>query len=122
MSKRAPSVDAVSVRRATQPSTASRTSATAVNATSVVTGGCPPPSESAVKAATPQASVARVSVTRSAGPSPSALELASPRDRAARVTSPEAMPTTQPEPLSPTVPSSTPSSPSSAISPIIGPD
>ena len=41
MSKRAPSADAVPVRRATQPSTASRTSATTASATSVGTGRGP---------------------------------------------------------------------------------
>ena len=65
-SMRAPSGVAVPVRRATCPSTASRTSATVDRVTSAVidTGR---PNESATRPATPAISSARVRVTQSAG-------------------------------------------------------
>ena len=71
MSKRAPSGDAVPVRRATQPSTASSTSATTRERRPASARGVGRAEESATSAATPPTSVARASVTRSAGPSPS---------------------------------------------------
>ena len=120
MSKRAPSGDTVAVRRATQPSTASRTSATIVSATSRGTG-IEPVSESTVSAAIPPASVARVRVTPSAGPSPEAAERARPRRSAAQVTTPHVTPTTQAGMLSPTDPASATSSTSWPTSPITGP-
>ncbi len=54
------------VRRATHPSTASSASATAASDTSSVTGTSRL-NESATRAATPMASVARATVTQSAG-------------------------------------------------------
>ncbi len=78
MSKRAPSAEAVPVRRATQPSTPSSASATMASPTSVVTGVWRA-NESAVSAATPPTSVARASVTRSAGPSAADPESCRPR-------------------------------------------
>ena len=65
-SSRAPSGVAVPVRRATCPSTASRTSATMHRVTSAVTGTARL-NESATRPATPATSTARVSVTQSAG-------------------------------------------------------
>ena len=66
MSMRAPSAVAVPVRRATCPSTASRTSATADRVTSVVTGAGRT-NESATRPVTPAISTVRVRVTQSAG-------------------------------------------------------
>ena len=63
---RAPSAVAVPVRRATCPSTASSTSATADRVTSAV-GGAGRPNESATSPATPATSTARAKVTQSAG-------------------------------------------------------
>jgi hypothetical protein len=68
MSKRAPTAETVPVRRATLPSTASSASATEASATSAATGAGRL-TDSTVRAATPPTSVARASVTRSAGPS-----------------------------------------------------
>jgi len=65
-SMRAPSGVAVPVRRATCPSTASRTSATIDRVTSAVTD-TGPPNESATKPAIPAISSVRVRVTQSAG-------------------------------------------------------
>src|SRR5919205_565108 len=65
-SKRAPSGVAVPVRRATCPSTVSRTSATEESATTAATGSGRS-AESATRPATPAASSARVRVTQSAG-------------------------------------------------------
>ncbi len=120
MSKRAPSGVTVPVRRATRPSTASRTRATVASATSVVTG-VGRPNESAVSAATPHTSEARVRVTRSAGPSRAALDRDRPRASAASRATAQARPTTQPGAPSPTVPASATSSAAWATSPITGP-
>ena len=65
-SRRPPSAVAVPVRRATCPSTASRTSATVDRVTSAVTG-TGRPNQSATRPATPAISTARVRVTQSAG-------------------------------------------------------
>ena len=67
MSNRAPNALEVSVRRATYPSTASRTSATVLIATMSATCGSPT-RPATVSTATTPARTARVSVTRFAGP------------------------------------------------------
>ena len=64
----APSADSVPVRRASQPSTKSSASATDASVTRVATATSRS-NEAAVRAATPTASVARISVTQPAGPS-----------------------------------------------------
>jgi hypothetical protein len=69
MSNRAPIADAVRVRRATCPSTASRTSATVASTTRFGVAVVPVTSPSATSAVTPPASSALASVTTSAGPS-----------------------------------------------------
>jgi threonine dehydrogenase-like Zn-dependent dehydrogenase len=95
MSKRAPSSETVPVRRATQPSTASSASAMAASGTSTATGSGRS-TDSTTNAVTPPTSVARASVTRSAGPS---------RDRRSNIstTSPYPTPVNQPAQPSPTV-------------------
>ena len=67
MSNLAPKAVAVPVRRATYPSTASSTSATALIATRAATWASPKKPWT-VSAATLPASTARTAVTRSAGP------------------------------------------------------
>ena len=115
MSKRAPSADTVPVRRATWPSTASRTSATAVSATSTATGvGRRTSRRSAPRPRT--TSTARASVTRSAGPSRRSRG-GRGRERAPVTSSPQATPTTQPAAPRPTVGRAAPSSASSADEP-----
>src|SRR6185503_286562 len=98
----APSFDAVLLRRATHPSTASSASATAESVTSVVTcaGSL---KESATSAATPTARVARARVTQSAGPRRLVRYGRRPRASAAVMTAAHAIPTTQPAALSPIV-------------------
>src|SRR5204862_3179392 len=93
----------VPVRRATWPSTASRASATAARVTSIPTG-TGRSRESTASAATPPTSVARTSVTRSAGPSSTAPDRYRPQVSAAHVTAPYAIPASHPAPARPTGP------------------
>jgi hypothetical protein len=108
------------VRRATHPSTASSTSATAASVTSSATGVLWV-NESAASAATPTASVARASVTRDAGPSRSPGSRVRPRASAVAMVTAQAMPTVQPTSPSPAVPARTASSSIWAINPVAGP-
>ena len=103
MSKRAPSGDAVPVRRATQPSTASRTSATTASATSAGTGVGPAERVGGQRghAADERGPGQRHPVGRPQPVGAGAGEAARPAPRS--VTTPQATPTTQPAPLSPTV-------------------
>src|SRR5262245_34674705 len=119
-SNRAPNIDVVRVCLAIRPSTASSTSATTASATRIVTAGGRT-NESAVSAATPQASMARMRVTRSAGPSTVTPFRASPPVTAAFRTTPQASPTTQPRPLRPTVIPSVASRATSAVRHTAGP-
>ena len=91
----APSADSVPVRRASQPSTKSSASATDASVTRVATATSRS-NEAAVRAATPTASVARVSVTQPAGPSLADGSRQSARASATFSVSPLARPTSQP--------------------------
>ncbi len=112
-SNRAPSAEAVPVRRATQPSTASRDSATTASGTTP-TAGTPRTSESTTSASTPPTSVARASVTRSAGPSTTACSTP-------QVTTPYARPAAQAAAPRPMVAATAASTATWVASPSIGP-
>ena len=120
MSKRAPNAEAVRVRRATLPSTPSRMSATLASATSTATGTCRT-NESTVSAVTPPTRTARVSVTRSAGPSDRAPQRCRPYVTAAQTTIPYAAPTTQPAGPRPAVTAKAASRAAWPINPMTGP-
>ena len=77
--------------------------------------------ESAVRAATPQTSTARVSVTRPAGPRPSEPWWARPRASAPFTNIPQATPVAHPAPPRPTAMASRPSSASTLTNPTTGP-
>ena len=94
MSNRAPSADAVRVRRASRPSTPSRASATAARPTRTATS-TRPVNESATRAATPPTSAARASVTWSAGRAVAPAR-ARARPSRPRVAASKARPTAQP--------------------------
>src|SRR6266567_4218835 len=84
------------------------------------TGACRS-NESAVSAATPPTNVARISVTRSAGPSAPVPDRRRPRASAAHVTTPYAIPASHPATPRPTVPARVANRTTWTISPITGP-
>ena len=107
-SMRAPSGVAVPVRRATCPSTASRTSATVDRVTSAVTD-TGRANESATSPATPAVSNARVRVTQSAGKIVGWSLRMRAVTRSAVAAEPVASPTSQPATPRPAVADTTPS-------------
>ena len=114
MSKRAPTSDAVPVRRASQPSTPSRASATVARPTRATSRGPlnDRPSESATNAVTPPMRAPRASVTWSAGRRRLRSDRASARPSRTRIAASQAVPASQPRAPSPTVTAS----PTSTIS------
>src|SRR3954447_10433620 len=120
MSKRAPCALAVPVRRAIHPSTASRTRARAARLTSAGTE-TDRSIESATRAETTAARVARTSVTRSAGPNELTSWRANATSTIALTATAARAPTAQPTGPNPTVALRTASSAAAVLSPIAEP-